>query len=212
MTAYDADRVIGSRLGSEANRKEIKIGGRLSPWCTYEFRVMAANEFGYGPPSAPSPQYNTLPSSPHKAPDMVGGGGGKTNSLTIKWKALPPQDQNGPGIYYKIFWRRYRSETDEEFQSLALRKWGNIDYHVVSVPSQYYYTLYEVKVQAFNDIGPGPISNISTAYTAEDMPQATPTIVTPKPYNSTAINVTWTPVEPTREKVRGKLLGYRVRV
>jgi len=46
---------------------------------------MAANQYGYGPPSAPSPQYNTHPSKPQKAPDNVRGGGGKTNSLTITW-------------------------------------------------------------------------------------------------------------------------------
>lgn len=125
---------------------------------------------------------------------------------------LPPQDQNGPGVYYKIFWRRYRTDnTDEEFQPKLLKEWGNIGQYVVSVPSQYYYTRYQVQVQAFNDIGEGPVSNISMVYTAEDMPQATPTIVTPKPYNSTSINVTWTPVDVTREKIRGKLLGYRVR-
>lgn len=85
VTAYDADRLIGTRLGNEANRKEIKVGHVLSPWCTYEFRVKAANEYGYGPPSAPSPQYNTQPARPSKAPENVGGGGGKTNSLTITW-------------------------------------------------------------------------------------------------------------------------------
>lgn len=42
------------------------------------------------------------------------------------------------------------------------------------------------------------------------MPQTTPTVVMPIPYNSTAINVTWTAVEETREKIRGELLGYRV--
>lgn len=42
------------------------------------------------------------------------------------------------------------------------------------------------------------------------MPQAAPALVVPRPYNSTAINVTWIPVEETREKVRGKLIGYRV--
>lgn len=57
----------------------------MSPWSTYEFRVMAANEYGFGPPSAPSPQYNTLPARPFKAPDNVTGGGGKTNSLTVIW-------------------------------------------------------------------------------------------------------------------------------
>lgn len=75
----------GTRITGETNRKEIKVGRALSPWCTYEFRVMSANEYGFGPPSSPSGQYNTLPDRPYKAPDNVRGGGGKTNSLTISW-------------------------------------------------------------------------------------------------------------------------------
>lgn len=66
-------------------------------------------------------------------------------------------------------------------------------------------------LQAWNDLGPGPISQIEQIYSAEDMPQTTPTIVTPRPYNSTAINVTWSAVDESREKIRGELLGYRVR-
>lgn len=84
MSAFDADRSVGPRVG-ENLRKEVKIVGTLSPWCAYEFRVIAANEYGPGQPSAPSPQYNTHPEVPFFAPRNVGGGGGKTNTLTITW-------------------------------------------------------------------------------------------------------------------------------
>jgi len=67
-------------------KKEYKLANVLSPWVTYEFRVIAANELGYGLPSTPSPQYNTLPAPPFIAPRNVSGGGGKTNSLTITWQ------------------------------------------------------------------------------------------------------------------------------
>ena len=79
----EADRVLDTRIG-ESSRKE-KLIGVVSPWSAYEFRVLAANKFGYGPPSAPSPQYNTPPDKPFIAPRNVGGGGGKTGSLTITW-------------------------------------------------------------------------------------------------------------------------------
>ena len=67
-------------------RKEAIIESSLSPWSIYEFRVAAGNELGYGIPSAPSPQYNTPPDRPYRAPFKIGGGGGKIGDLTIAWE------------------------------------------------------------------------------------------------------------------------------
>lgn len=121
---------------------------------------------------------------------------------------MPPQDHNGPGLHYKVFWRR--SEHDTEFQSLELKDQGNIGMAVVRIQSEFFYTRYDVKVQAKNDIGWGPESKISTIYSAEDMPHVAPQQTAARSFNSTALNVTWLPVEQTREKIRGKLIGYRV--
>lgn len=77
----------------------------LSPWSTYRFRVSAFNEIGLGPPSEPSPSYNTDKAVPFKAPSNVGGGGGKAGTLTITWDPLPPKDWNGPDIWYRIFYK-----------------------------------------------------------------------------------------------------------
>ena len=62
------------------------IESSLSPWSSYEFRVIAGNELGYGVPSAPSPQYNTPQDRPYKAPEKISGGGGKIGDLTINWE------------------------------------------------------------------------------------------------------------------------------
>ena len=32
-----------------------------------------------------------------------------------------------------------------------------------------------------------------------------------RPYNSTALNITWTPIPEEREKVRGELIGHRIK-
>ena len=49
-----------------------------------------------------------------------------------------------------------------------------------------------------------------TIFSAEDMPQVSPVQVSALSYNSTALNVSWLPIEQTRERIRGKLIGYRV--
>jgi hypothetical protein len=66
--------------------------------------------------------------------------------------------------------------------------------------------------QSINDIGSGPESEVVTIFSAEDMPQVSPVQVSALSYNSTALNVSWLPIEQTREKIRGKLIGYRVSI
>ncbi|CAH2071716.1 unnamed protein product, partial [Iphiclides podalirius] len=190
-------------------RKRAIINTALMPGSVYEFRVQAVNALGVGKASAPSPQFSTLPDKPYQAPANVGGGGGKIGDLTITWTPLPPPLQNGPGIHYKIFWRR--NGTEVEFQSLLLKEYGNVGMHVVHVSLSYFYTPYNVKVQAFNSLGAGPESDIVTIYSAEDMPQVAPQQVFARSFNSTALNVTWNPIDQSRDRLRGKLIGHRLK-
>lgn len=189
-------------------QKEAVIDNVLTPWSTYEFCIAAWNSWGMGPPSAPSPRHSTPPDRPYISPYNIGGGGGKIGDLTITWSPLKPDEQNGPEIYYKICWKRKDQEV--EFQTQELKEFGNTGMAVVHIPLQYYYTEYIVKVQAINQIGPGPISAEHIIYSAEDMPQVAPQLVVARSFNSTALNVSWVPIDQTREKVRGKLIGHRV--
>lgn len=190
-------------------RKRATVNANLLPWSVYEFRVQAVNYLGTGKPSAPSPQFSTLPDKPYNAPSNVGGGGGKIGDLTITWNPLPQSLQNGPGVHYKIFWRR--NGTEVEFQSLLLKEYGNIGMHVVHVSLTYFFTPYDVKVQAFNEIGAGPESEVVQVYSAEDMPQVAPQQVSARSFNSTSLNVTWNPIDQSRDRLRGKLIGHRLK-
>ncbi|XP_012285560.1 contactin [Orussus abietinus] len=201
ITAIEVDRYN--------DRKEAFLENVLNPYTTYEFRIAAFNVLGYGNPSAPSPQYSTPSDKPTKAPSNVGGGGGKIGDLTITWNPLKSSEQNGPGIHYKVFYRRKNDET--EFQTVVLKEHGNVGMCVANIQQKYYYTEYEVKVQAINDIGSGPISEVVTIFSAEDMPQVAPQQVSALGYNSTALNVSWAPILQTRERVRGKLIGHRIK-
>lgn len=184
----------------------------MTPWASYEFRVAAVNDLGEGKLSLSSPVYSTDIDKVFEAPKNVGGGGGKIGDLTIKWDLLKPEDQNAPGIFYRVFWRIFdptrptaefatKNITSESFsgmESLKLKR-GQA---TVPVAIGNYYTKYDVKVQAINSLGAGPESGMVTIYSAEDMPQVAPQTPIVRGFNSTALNVTWLPVEETREKIR----------
>ncbi|XP_057652877.1 contactin [Diorhabda carinulata] len=201
--------VRASEIDRYTRRKEAVIDNNLIPWAVHEFRVAAWNNLGMGAPSQPSPKYPSPPDRPYIAPRNIGGGGGKIGDLTIRWDPLKADEQNAPGIHYKIFWKRKDGEV--EFKSQKLEEYGNVGEAVVYIDSQYYYTEYVVKVQAFNSEGAGPISHEVVIYSAEDMPQVAPQLVVAKSFNSTALNVSWVPVDQSRESIRGKLIGHRIK-
>ncbi|XP_034935862.1 contactin [Chelonus insularis] len=200
--------IIAREVDLYTGRKEAYLENVLNPFTTYEFRVSAGNIYGYGPPSMPSPKHSTSPAKPTRAPSNVGGGGGKLSELTITWDPLPPEHQNGRGIHYKIYWRL---KGEQEWQSLVLGEYGNIGKYIVTISRDLFYMQYEVQVQAINEAGIGPLSEIATIYSAEDMPLVQPQRVSALSFNSTSLNVSWHPVEETRIKVRGKLIGYRIK-
>ena len=83
--------------------------------------------------------------------------------------------------------------------------------HSALVGSENYYKPYETRIRARNEYGEGKLSSIVNIMSAEEMPNATPRNVYSTPFNATALEVFWTPVPNTREAMRGRLIGYRVR-
>ncbi|XP_058468109.1 contactin [Malaya genurostris] len=199
VVAQDVDRYNG--------RKRAGVS-YLKPGCGYEFSVVAINDLGASVQSLPSPVYNTQKDKPYVAPRNIGGGGGKIGDLSITWDPLRPDEQNSIEIHYKVY---YRQLGQREWASKLLKQQGNVGKAVVHIPFDKYFTQYEVKIQAINDLGEGPMSSIAVIYSAEDMPQVAPQQTIAKSYNSTALNVTWVPVSQSRESIRGKLIGHRLK-
>jgi len=218
-----ADRVTAEDYkqnfrATNIGRRQYKLMGQLTPFAAYSFRVAAYNEIGLGEYSEPSPSYNTRPGPPDRAPTNIRGGGGRTGDLTVMWDPLPRQHHNAPGIYYRVYYRRVGVEKEIDFQQKTLESLGNTNLYVVRIQRKYFYTQYEVKVQVFNDMCKhehppcnGPISEPVTIYSAEDLPQVAPTQVGARPFNSTALTIHWNPIPNVREKVRGKLIGHRIK-
>ena len=205
-----SDRVDAREVDRYTGRKSADIEG-LSPYCSYEFAVSGVNGFGASPLSLPSPSHNTLHDKPYTAPINIDGGGGKIGDLVITWDVLPPAEHNAPGIHYKVYYRLHGKNGSSEWAGKIYKKEGNVGKAVIHFEKlDNYYTKYDIKVQAINDIGIGPESNVSVIYSAEDMPQVAPQQIWAKGFNSTALNVTWNPIDQRREMIRGKLLGHRV--
>lgn len=196
---------------STSSFRSYHLYNKLAPNSRYEFRVAAANPLGYGPFSPASPSSLTVPAPPSVAPRILPGGGGMSGDLHIRWERLSEKDRNAEGVYYKVFWKRTGLRPEQLFNFKDLRSLGDIDYYVTSVGDRYFYTLYKVKIQAFNSMGPGPISAEADVYSAEGMPNTVPTNVEVRPYNSTALNVSWSGIELGRNTLRGNLVGYRVK-
>ncbi|XP_071817882.1 contactin-4-like [Apostichopus japonicus] len=174
----------------------------LSPWSTYQFRVSAMSARGVGEPSAPSAEVVTEPAEPSVSPTDISGGGGNQGDLRITWQPLDGADQNGPGIYYIVHWKQESSTN--QFATAEVRTGENI--HIVS--NMPVYTPYEVKLQAGNEAGTGPISATSIVYSYQEAPTDAPTMVNSKSYSETELVLEWDPVDDSN--FQGVLTGYRI--
>lgn len=101
----------------------------------------------------------------------------------------------------------------DPFVAKNLSSLGNANMYAVHVGEDNYYRPYQVRVQAMNSMGPGRAITEAreSIYSAESMPQVAPTQVYAVAFNSTCLNVTWAPLEWTREKIRGQLIGHRIK-
>ncbi|KAK7493986.1 hypothetical protein BaRGS_00014868 [Batillaria attramentaria] len=218
---------IDARLvqSNEYSDKKTFFLRNLKPWAGHQFRVRAINSFGLGAPSKPTEFIQIPGARPTVAPSGVSGGGGKVGDLTVTWEPLPEEDHNGPNLKYNVYYReKQRSVTSdtrwEQATVLPSEACAEIPdtekglvllcRHTFLVGKQFYYMPYEVRLEAENVYGKGVSSDIVTIMSAEEMPTGTPRAVFSIPYNSTALEVHWTPVPNTREQMKGKLIGYRI--
>uniref|UniRef100_A0A673L2A6 Contactin 1 n=1 Tax=Sinocyclocheilus rhinocerous TaxID=307959 RepID=A0A673L2A6_9TELE len=136
----------------------------LTPWTEYEFRVIATNTLGTGPPSDPSPKITTREARPVVAPSEIGGGGGTSRELTITWTPVQPQYYYGSNFGYII---AFKPHNDPEWMRVTVtdpqtQKYVHKDSKIP--PS----TRFEVKMKAFNSQGEGPFSVSAFICSAQD--------------------------------------------
>ncbi|KAM6982682.1 cell adhesion molecule L1-like a isoform 3-T3 [Tautogolabrus adspersus] len=175
---------------------ELALQGHLN----YQFRVYAVNAVGPGPPSEPTERYKTPPAAPDRNPENIKIHGHLPNQMDISWEPLLPIEHNGPGLEYKVSYRRL-GVGDDWIWNLEKR-------HSINVKNTSTFVPYEIKIQSRNSHGWGPEPKVVTGYSGEDVPTSAPRDVAVEVINTTVLRVSWTPVP--HATVRGHLRGYNV--
>ncbi|XP_038049338.1 contactin-2-like [Patiria miniata] len=191
------------RIDIPAASTHIRLTG-LSAWSMYKFRVIAVNDVGQGEPSEESDEQQTAQDRPTMEPGNVGGGGGNDGDLRMIWEPLPRQEWNAPDLYYKVYWRQ--KDSGAEFVDHDVMDPEAGEYVASGVPA---YTPFDVKVQAINSEGEGPMSQVSEVYSFQRSPEEAPTAVTATAASATSVQVSWTGIDA--EQIIGVLDGYKLK-
>uniref|UniRef100_A0A3B4YKA8 Neural cell adhesion molecule L1 n=1 Tax=Seriola lalandi dorsalis TaxID=1841481 RepID=A0A3B4YKA8_SERLL len=167
---------------------------QLAPFVNYQFRVIAINSVGPSQPSSPSPRYKTSGAAPDAIPRGLRGWGSKKDNMEITW------ERNGPNLYYNVWWRQ--KDTGEEWSNATTLESKYI------VPNTDTYVPYEIKIQARNEFGSGPESNVVIGYSGEDNPTEAATDLRVSKVGSIKATIHWKAVDPS--SVQGEFKEFRL--
>ncbi|XP_037630315.1 neural cell adhesion molecule L1-like protein isoform X2 [Sebastes umbrosus] len=184
------------RVPGNHNTAVPKLHGHVD----YRFRVCGVNAVGRGRPSEPTERYKPPPAAPDKNPENIKIEGHLAHEMDINWEPLLPIEHNGPGLEYKVSYRR--QDVEEDWKEHMVKR------HSFVVKNTPTFVPYEIKIQARNHQGWGPEPKIVTGYSGEDFPSAAPDDVAVEVMNSSVVKVSWTRVH--KDKLHGHLGGYRI--
>ncbi|XP_038660227.1 receptor-type tyrosine-protein phosphatase S isoform X28 [Scyliorhinus canicula] len=173
------------------------VGG-LSPYSDYEFRVIAVNNIGQGPPSEPV-ETRTGEQAPSSPPRSVQARMLSTTTMLIQWEE--PEEANGQIRGYRVYYTMDPQQHINNWQ-----KHNVDDSMLTTIANLTPETTYTVRVLAFTSVGDGPHSPEIQVKTQQGVPSQ-PNNFKAEPKSDTSIMLSWTP--PRQDTIIRYELYYR---
>ncbi|XP_071072833.1 receptor-type tyrosine-protein phosphatase delta isoform X10 [Dasypus novemcinctus] len=156
----------------------------LSPYSDYEFRVVAVNNIGRGPPSEPV-LTQTSEQAPSSAPRDVQARMLSSTTILVQWKE--PEEPNGQIQGYRVY---YTMDPTQHVNNWM--KHNVADSQITTIGNLVPQKTYSVKVLAFTSIGDGPLSSDIQVITQTGVP-GQPLNFKAEPESETSILLSWSP-------------------
>ncbi|XP_066928943.1 uncharacterized protein [Clytia hemisphaerica] len=187
----------------------------LTPNTNYSFSVIACNQYGCGQTdNVTTVVYGqTLPDIPSCFPNITLVANTSSESIRVEWSHLTHFCGYGNLVQYHI------GVLDDDLYQEWIQNKSMIDLDLAPTVTQTTenftefdglknYWKYSVFVIYENVVGKGPISDLFSTFTAEDVPTSAPFLVTSEAFNSSALSINIT--IPIRENRNGIIIGYQV--
>ena len=175
----------------------------LIPYMDYQLRVVANNVVGSSEPSEPTRKFQTIQAPPSHAPRNVTIRAMSATQLRVRWIPLSQGEWYGIPRGYNISYRIL--EDTSTLHSISIEDPTRNSFVLDGLEE---FTLYEVLLQAYNDLGSSDPSPVVKARTKEAAPGAGPSNVQAEATSSTTILVKWGDV--SKRHRNGIIDGYKV--
>ncbi|XP_073726781.1 protein tyrosine phosphatase receptor type Fa isoform X17 [Misgurnus anguillicaudatus] len=157
------------------------IGG-LSPYSEYEFRVMAVNNIGRGPPSG-EVETRTSEQAPSSPPLRVQARMLSATTMLVQWEA--PEEPNGQIRGYRVYYT-----SDMHLPLSTWQKHNTEDGSLTTISGLVPDITYGIRVLAFTSVGDGPPCDVLQVKTQQGVP-AQPTGFEAEAELDTRIMLSW---------------------
>ncbi|XP_059374979.1 receptor-type tyrosine-protein phosphatase S-like isoform X26 [Carassius carassius] len=174
------------------------VGG-LSPYSDYQFRVVAVNNIGHGPPSE-AIEAKTAEQAPSTAPRQVRGRMLSATTAIIHWDE--PEEANGQITGYRVYYTTDPSQHVNQWEKQIVRT-----SNFLTIPGLTPNKTYYIKVLAFTSVGDGPLSTDLQIIAKTGVPSQ-PTDFKGEAKSETSILLLWNP--PTQTGQDNQIIGYEL--